>query len=500
MALINCRLDGRVDEVPGRFYVATRFWRLGFFPLIPLGSQLVRDGTEEAGEGFARWLGVPIPLSRRSVLWAWIRALPRLAAALGATAGVLTLAIDPEVALGQMLAAAIFSWLAVALPERRRATLPRALQALEQAGLREELGAQIERDLRPSLAIRVRSIFLGGLATAALAGAAAACGGTLAEEPADSGSPEIDGGSTDAGETADASPADSGRDASLDVGPVDAGAPVLCTAKGIPGTCLDVSECIGSRQPTPGLCPGPANIQCCTPRYAMACDPNAVPEPNAGLAEEPGTGSCPAGMVRVASFCVDRFEAALEEILAGGSRVPWSPYFNPAGHRVAAVSLRGAVPQGYVSQVQAAAACAEAGKRLCTDAEWLRACQGPNGWTYPYGTTRQTGLCNDHRAEHPAAELYGTGASWIFSHLDSPCLNQLPQSLDPTGSLTGCASAEGVYDLMGNLHEWTADPAGTFRGGFYVDTVLNGNGCLYATTAHAVSYWDYSTGFRCCHD
>ena len=38
--------------------------------------------------------------------------------------------------------------------------------------------------------------------------------------------------------------------------------------------------------------------------------------------------------------------------------------------------------------------------------------------------------------------------------------------------------------MMGNLHEWTADPAGTFRGGYYVDTVINGNGCLYATTAH----------------
>ena len=61
-------------------------------------------------------------------------------------------------------------------------------------------------------------------------------------------------------------------------------------------------------------------------------------------------------------------------------------------------------------------------------------------------------------------------------------------------------SAEGVYDLMGNLHEWTADPAGTFRGGFYVDTVINGNGCSYVTTAHAVTHWDYSTGFRCCAD
>ncbi len=32
------------------------------------------------------------------------------------------------------------------------------------------------------------------------------------------------------------------------------------------------------------------------------------------------------------------------------------------------------------------------------------------------------------------------------------------------------------------------------------DTVLNGEGCLYATTAHASAYSDCSTGFRCCAD
>ena len=66
------------------------------------------------------------------------------------------------------------------------------------------------------------------------------------------------------------------------------------------------------------------------------------------------------------------------------------------------------------------------------------------------------------------------------------------------GARDECVTAEGAFDMMGNLHEWTADPAGTFRGGFYVDTAINGNGCLYATTAHDVSHWDYSTGFRCC--
>lgn len=86
----------------------------------------------------------------------------------------------------------------------------------------------------------------------------------------------------------------------------------------------------------------------------------------------------------------------------------------------------------------------------------------------------------------------------IAAAIAAPWSVQLPNSLAKTGSLPGCVSAEGVFDLVGNLHEWTADPAGTFRGGFYVDTKLNGPGCLYATTAHTLGHWDYSTGFRCC--
>ncbi len=39
-----------------------------------------------------------------------------------------------------------------------------------------------------------------------------------------------------------------------------------------------------------------------------------------------------------------------------------------------------------------------------------------------------------------------------------------------------------------------------FRGGFYADTKINGEGCLYRTTAHGFTHWDYSTGFRCCAD
>ena len=54
--------------------------------------------------------------------------------------------------------------------------------------------------------------------------------------------------------------------------------------------------------------------------------------------------------------------------------------------------------------------------------------------------------------------------------------------------------------MIGNLHEWTADRSGTFRGGFYLDNTTHGIGCIYRATGHSTIYRDYSTGFRCCAD
>lgn len=233
---------------------------------------------------------------------------------------------------------------------------------------------------------------------------------------------------------------------------------------------------------------------------AAPCDPAVWVTPHAGLAESSVDPRCPLGMIAVDTFCVDRFEAVLFELTAAGNARAWSPYHNPGARRVRAASIAAVVPQAYVSGRQAAAACAEAGKRLCSNAEWLRACRGSANTTYPYGAQRQPGTCNDARARHPAIEYFGTSASWIWSELDNACINQLPASVGLTGDRVGCVTAEGAYDMMGNVHEWTSDPAGTFRGGYYVDTVINGNGCLYATTAHDVGHWDYSTGFRCCAD
>jgi len=232
------------------------------------------------------------------------------------------------------------------------------------------------------------------------------------------------------------------------------------------------------------------------------CDSNAAPLPNEMLAEQVGTGGCPPGMTPIDTFCIDRYEASLRLSDADGGHASSSPFRNPGTSAVKAVSIAGAVPQAYINQPQASAACLAAGKRLCTDAEWLRACRGPSGRTYPYGDARQPGACNDARAVNPLFDYFGTSDAAIFTemNLTNSCIDQQPSSLQASGARPGCVTAEGVYDMMGNVHEWTADPAGTFRGGFYADTVLNGNGCLYATTAHDASYWDYSTGFRCCAD
>ena len=109
--------------------------------------------------------------------------------------------------------------------------------------------------------------------------------------------------------------------------------------------------------------------------------------------------------------------------------------------------------------------------------------------------------CNEGRTPHPVVQFFGTSMNvFTFSNMNNPGINMQADTVARTGAFAGCESPWGVFDMVGNLHEWIADPNGTFKGGFYVDAVRNGPGCLYTTTAHAFSYRDYSTGFRCCAD
>ena len=226
---------------------------------------------------------------------------------------------------------------------------------------------------------------------------------------------------------------------------------------------------------------------------------------------------CPPEMASIdARYCVDRWEDSLVEVLPNGEERPWSPFEKvdgPGGplgkeaHVVRAVSARGVYPQGYISGKQAAEACARSGKRLCARDEWQHACRGPRGTTFPYGDAREPRRCNDS-GRSPVVAAFGRfwqlgGSSKLarqtnWDRMNSPALNQLAGTLARTGEHDGCTNEYGVYDMVGNLHEWVDDPAGTFYGGFYQDTTQHGDGCSYVTTAHVATYHDYSTGFRCC--
>lgn len=92
----------------------------------------------------------------------------------------------------------------------------------------------------------------------------------------------------------------------------------------------------------------------------------------------------------------------------------------------------------------------------------------------------------------------------VWTQLNDPRLGQVDGALAKTGSHEACVNGYGALDMVGNLHEWVktdpSAPHGTFAGGYYLDTTINGDGCQYRTTAHAHDYHDYSTGFRCCAD
>ncbi len=220
---------------------------------------------------------------------------------------------------------------------------------------------------------------------------------------------------------------------------------------------------------------------------------------------ESARGPCPPNMSFIEtdarSFCIDRYEGALVERSADGES-PFSPYLTVPGHKVRAVSQPGLVPQAYISMNEAQEACHASKKRLCTEDEWVTACQGPTPTKYPYGDDYKESACNDH-GDAPLPKVFPDKANEeLFgrSCMNDPRLNQTRHTVAKTGAYSKCKNSFGVFDMVGNLHEWVDDPNGTFRGGYYLDTHINGDGCAYRTIAHDASYHDYSTGFRCCAD
>lgn len=232
-----------------------------------------------------------------------------------------------------------------------------------------------------------------------------------------------------------------------------------------------------------------------------------------GFVAEAGAGDCLEGMISIrGKFCIDPYEAFVEEVSGPrrGKKLPrvvgfHSPFKSVAGLHVMARSERGRTPQGYISRDEAEEACINAGKRLCTDDEWLEACRGKRPTVFPYGEDHHEGYCNDAGLSSFNL-LFGPGqnqppeqAAYTSDNMNDARLNAMKGTVAKAGTFKKCKNSYGLYDMVGNLHEWTSAAQGTFRGGYYLDTSINGTGCDYKTTVHGAKYHDYSTGFRCCY-
>jgi formylglycine-generating enzyme required for sulfatase activity len=219
-------------------------------------------------------------------------------------------------------------------------------------------------------------------------------------------------------------------------------------------------------------------------------------------------GLCPDEMASISGkFCIDRHEASVEELDRDGKVTRLHPHNREiGGRRVRAVSRPGVLPQAYLDRNEAQAACEQAGKRLCTGDEWLAACRGRTPSLYPYGPRFRSGHCNDEGVS-PLQLLHGPAPGHDFATMNDPRLDEIAGGVARTGAFARCTAGDGVLDMVGNLHEWTAAsrgpaeaPRAVFRGGYFLDTHTLGEGCSYVTEGHLPTYRDYSIGFRCCAD
>ncbi len=161
-------------------------------------------------------------------------------------------------------------------------------------------------------------------------------------------------------------------------------------------------------------------------------------------------------------------------------------------------NVMGQNPIIVVTYTEATALCKASSKRLCNETEWTFACEGEEAMPYPTGYVRDAEACVVDQPWRPFAEgaLSPRDGDQARAELD-----RLWQGR-PSGSHPKCKSPFGVYDLTGNVDEWTKTVrtegyASVLKGGYWGPVRAR---CRPATRAHDESFVAYQQGFRCCAD
>jgi len=171
------------------------------------------------------------------------------------------------------------------------------------------------------------------------------------------------------------------------------------------------------------------------------------------------------------SFYIYRYEASKPDATGVSS--------GTAEHR--SCSRASVMPWRLVSRVDAEAACAASGKRLCSEAEWELACSTLSDNLYPYGDQYEAQTCNGRDYDPSDDEPIQTGeAAQCFANW---------------------GVGARVFDMSGNVKEWTSTEVDTdayrVRGGSY-DNVKQGLTCEFDFIAFDQDVEFPNLGFRCC--
>jgi formylglycine-generating enzyme required for sulfatase activity len=216
-------------------------------------------------------------------------------------------------------------------------------------------------------------------------------------------------------------------------------------------------------------------------------------------------GACPGEMVlvqgnhcpKVRQNCIEYMEDPIVNPRARCKR------FEPSVCKSARVAMRYCVdrleaagddgmPLADKSWTEAKQMCEGQSKRLCTETEWMFACEGEEALPYPYGLVRDASLCNFELIDD-LVTLKGD----LWDHRQPVTAN--PQCLSPFG----------VQNMVGNIDEWVKldRPHFSSSTGKKMNSGLKGgwwgplrNRCRPTTVDHDEVFHELQTGFRCCKD